>query len=428
MAYQRWWKTIRDQQGNAVNGASCAVYNGGTGTLATIYDPNTDDSAPGGLSNPFTTTANGVFGFMAADGEYDVQISGGNGATQQYRVMLNGFVSGSAAELSVDLAAPTGAGLIGYDKSLSYPAGTVGAQFNAQYTTGYVIDHAGSPSMAIVPTGFAQSMGIQSAANNTASRLYIVPKGTPASGATGTLKIFATDYIADPTNYRDMGLYYDSDTSEFLINSKYNGTPGTPAPVYFSFQDGAQIAGGFYRDGTTAGMVLGGRFPSVTFFSGVPVIFAASAAFVNNTLLRWYKADGTSANGGIRYNSATTPEFECLINGVMKLTVTTSYTRVVGALITDYLLGTAGQATPSVAATSFLQVPTNGSPYNITNFSGGTGGQRLTVLFSDGNATLVNSGSLRLQGGTNFTPTANTIVNFILTPSLAWIETGRSVN
>lgn len=88
MAYQRWWKTVRDQQGNAINGANCAVYNGGTGTLATIYDPNTDDSAPGSLSNPFTTTANGVFGFMAADGEYDVQISGGNGATQQYRVTL----------------------------------------------------------------------------------------------------------------------------------------------------------------------------------------------------------------------------------------------------------------------------------------------------------------------------------------------------
>ena len=89
MAYQRWWKTIRDQQGNAINGANCAVYNGGTGTLATVYDPNTDDSAPGSLANPFTTTANGVFGFMAADGEYDVQVSGGNGATQQYRVRLS---------------------------------------------------------------------------------------------------------------------------------------------------------------------------------------------------------------------------------------------------------------------------------------------------------------------------------------------------
>ena len=119
MAYQRWWKTVRDQQGNAVNGASVAVYNGGTGTLATVYDPNTDDSAPGGLANPFVTGANGVFGFMAADGEYDVQISGGNGATQQYRVTLNGFVSGSAASLAADLAAPTGAGLVGEKSDLT---------------------------------------------------------------------------------------------------------------------------------------------------------------------------------------------------------------------------------------------------------------------------------------------------------------------
>jgi len=113
MAYQRWWKTVRDQQGNAVNGANCAVYNGGTGALATVYDPNTDDSAPGGLSNPFTTTANGVFGFMAADGEYDVQISGGNGATQQYRVRLD-TLGQSADSLRSDLAASSGAGLVGY--------------------------------------------------------------------------------------------------------------------------------------------------------------------------------------------------------------------------------------------------------------------------------------------------------------------------
>ena len=125
MAYQRWWKTIRDQQGNAVNGASVAVYNGGTGTLATVYDPNTDDSAPGGLANPFVTGANGVFGFMAADGEYDVQISGGSLATQQYRVRVD-TLGQSADTLRSDLAATTGAGVVGLDPSLVYPTGTVG--------------------------------------------------------------------------------------------------------------------------------------------------------------------------------------------------------------------------------------------------------------------------------------------------------------
>ena len=149
MAYQRWWKTIRDQQGNAVNGASVAVYNGGTGTLATVYDPNTDDSAPGGLANPFVTGANGVFGFMAADGEYDVQISGGNGATQQYRVTLNGFVSGSAASLGANLAAATGAGLVGT------PTGTVQAKLDLLTTaTSTTIPAAFVAADAVVTSAF----------------------------------------------------------------------------------------------------------------------------------------------------------------------------------------------------------------------------------------------------------------------------------
>jgi hypothetical protein len=77
------------------------------------------------------TGANGVFGFMAADGEYDVQISGGNGATQQYRVALNA----ANINISSDLASTTdplkGAGLVGLNDDLPYAAGTVGAK--AQY-------------------------------------------------------------------------------------------------------------------------------------------------------------------------------------------------------------------------------------------------------------------------------------------------------
>lgn len=115
MAYQRWWKTVRDQQGNAINGATCTIYNGGMGTLATVYDPNSDDATPAILANPFITTSNGVFGFMAADGEYDVQISGGSLATQQYRVTLTAEAGPNAVSKS-DLASTSsgkGASLIG---------------------------------------------------------------------------------------------------------------------------------------------------------------------------------------------------------------------------------------------------------------------------------------------------------------------------
>jgi len=179
MAYQRWWKTIRDQQGNAVNGASVAVYNGGTGTLATVYDPNTDDSAPGGLANPFVTGANGVFGFMAADGEYDVQISGGNGATQQYRVTLNAENMGtsSADSLRSDLAATTGAEMVGYLAPYTGAVARTQAQKNAETVS--VADFTGYD-----PTGATSSSAAINAAL-AASTHVIVPAGhTPLIDST----------------------------------------------------------------------------------------------------------------------------------------------------------------------------------------------------------------------------------------------------
>ena len=116
MAYQRWWKTVRDQQGNAINGASCTVFNGGLGTRAVIYDANSDDSSPSVLPNPFVTGPTGVFGFMAQDGEYDVRITGGAFGEQRYRVTLNASTvtyNGAGVVLAEDLSAISGAGMVG---------------------------------------------------------------------------------------------------------------------------------------------------------------------------------------------------------------------------------------------------------------------------------------------------------------------------
>jgi len=148
MAYQRWFKTVRDQQGNAINGASCTVYGVGTSTLATVYDPNSDDASPSPQANPFTTTSNGRFGFMAADGEYDVQISGGSLATQQFRVSLN-TLGQSASQLQSDLAANTGAGLVGFDPDASYASGTVGKNLTSLSSSGRT---ANDPASTITKT------------------------------------------------------------------------------------------------------------------------------------------------------------------------------------------------------------------------------------------------------------------------------------
>ena len=98
MAYDRFFLTVRDQQGNAVNGASCTVFNGGLGSTAVIYDPNSNDASPSPMANPFVTTANGRFGFMADDGLYDVKVEGGGIAQQNYRVQM--FSSSSVAGAS----------------------------------------------------------------------------------------------------------------------------------------------------------------------------------------------------------------------------------------------------------------------------------------------------------------------------------------
>ena len=65
--------------GVPVPSATITVYLTGTVTPATLYSD--DLPAPTPLGNPFTADVNGFFYFYAADGQYDVRISGGTGPT-----------------------------------------------------------------------------------------------------------------------------------------------------------------------------------------------------------------------------------------------------------------------------------------------------------------------------------------------------------
>lgn len=64
--------------GSPVAGASVQVNQYPSGTPATIYSDNGVTQA----SNPLTTDVNGSFSFYAADGRYQLVISGTNIATQ----------------------------------------------------------------------------------------------------------------------------------------------------------------------------------------------------------------------------------------------------------------------------------------------------------------------------------------------------------
>lgn len=73
----RYFGTAQDKQGNAIPNATITVYTAGvTNPLPTIYATTGSRTAPAGQSNPLTADANGNFGFAAANGLYDIVITG----------------------------------------------------------------------------------------------------------------------------------------------------------------------------------------------------------------------------------------------------------------------------------------------------------------------------------------------------------------
>lgn len=99
----------QDSHGNILGGANCYLYEPGTETLAT----GLQDAAGAPLANPFTAGPNGLVQFAAPNGVYDLRVESG-ARDYRIRVQCNG-VDGNV-QLS-DLAAPAGAGLVGFQQS-----------------------------------------------------------------------------------------------------------------------------------------------------------------------------------------------------------------------------------------------------------------------------------------------------------------------
>jgi len=74
---QRFYDVITDQFGNPANGVLVSVYVAGSNSLATIYrDSDNASEAYNAISNPFTTSPNGVVAFAAANGQYTINYNG----------------------------------------------------------------------------------------------------------------------------------------------------------------------------------------------------------------------------------------------------------------------------------------------------------------------------------------------------------------
>ena len=86
----------------------------------------------------------------------------------------------------------------------------------------------------------------------------------------------------------------------------------------------------------------------------------------------------------------------------------------------------AADTTPSVADAEVFVVANSGA-VSITTLDDGTAGQRVTLIFSDANTTVVHGSTVKLSGGSNFTSSANDTLTLVLASSV-WYEVGRSVN
>jgi len=163
---KRWYGVVQDQTGRPIQGASVSVYASGTITpLVTIYAASGSRTAPVTQTNPMTTDANGEYSFAAADGNYDIVITGGSIASKTLSNVifvdeLTTFPSpqlGTVTSVSLSLPAMftvTGSPVTG--------AGTLGATLASQTANTALIapdGSAGAPTFRALVTGDLPAAG-----------------------------------------------------------------------------------------------------------------------------------------------------------------------------------------------------------------------------------------------------------------------------
>lgn len=90
MALPIFQRTVVDDEGNIVAGATVTVLRESTGLAANIYS---DRAGIAPLSNPFTTGSDGLARFYAAPGEYRIQVSGPSTSADWRYQILGGTAS-----------------------------------------------------------------------------------------------------------------------------------------------------------------------------------------------------------------------------------------------------------------------------------------------------------------------------------------------
>ncbi len=107
-------------------------------------------------------------------------------------------------------------------------------------------------------------------------------------------------------------------------------------------------------------------------------------------------------------------------------TITTGLTNSHGYGVEEWILG-ATDTHPSVGDHKALYVVDSTAAVSITTFDDGVDSQLIKLLFVDNDITLVDGPTLNLQGGVNFTPPVDSVINLVCFGN-RWYEDSRSVN
>lgn len=135
---QKRSNVVVNRVGKVISGAEVTVKTLG-GSTATIY--SSDGGSP--TTNPVPTDSYGRYSYYAADGRYTEEVrKDGVLLATETDILLEDPADGSEA-----LAATTGSGLIGFDYSLTYAAGTIGKWLKDLATS------AGSSFIGWIQTG-----------------------------------------------------------------------------------------------------------------------------------------------------------------------------------------------------------------------------------------------------------------------------------
>jgi hypothetical protein len=276
--------------------------------------------------------------------------------------------------------------------------------------------------------------------SGNATRLYVVPKTTIATGVGSAIKWFADNYLQDNANYRDFGIYFSADQGGdtgyngdgvFWLNQKSAGTRALDfCDIGFSFADGAVTAGRVSRLkdglGDRACWVFGGAtLPQYAPTIGaVRVEFVGEVAFTNNNGVRFANSANAS-NSGVKMNASD--ELQFTANGSVALKINSSKQCIgLGSFAGAQGSETANSATINALAKNSTVVGNTGAT-TVTAITNGAADQRLVLIFANGNTTIQNNAGIKLAGGVNWTATTDDTLTLIYTGS-AWYEIGRSVN